>query len=130
MPAWIRNLKTSLEDRQVLILHGNVRDQYIDQHGRIYENLTELLAQVVAELPLSFSECVRYDTVDDERPLLPSDTNTASLSCTGKEAKRKRQILPEDSSRRSPHLAFWLTGPNAFRSPIVTVARFSTTWTS
>ncbi len=70
MSVWIRNLQSSLGDHQVLILHGNVRDKYIDQHGHVYENLTDLLIRIVADLPLSFSASSCYD-VREERLLLP-----------------------------------------------------------
>ena len=46
MSVWIRNLKTRLEERPVIILHGNVRDRYIDEHSRVNDNLTALLIQV------------------------------------------------------------------------------------
>ena len=72
MSVWIRNLKRTLEDRQVIILHGNVRDKYIDPEGRVFENLTELLAQLSRELPLSFVETLRYDFVSLQRPLAPA----------------------------------------------------------
>ena len=66
MPMWIRNLKARLDDRPVIILHGNVRDRYIDENGRVYDNLTELLREVAREVPLSFSELVFYDSVKNE----------------------------------------------------------------
>lgn len=70
MSIWIKNLKTRLEDRPVLILHGNVRDKYIDDDGRTYDNLTALLTEVAASLPLSFSELVFYDLVGQERRVI------------------------------------------------------------
>jgi ATP-dependent Clp protease ATP-binding subunit ClpA len=67
MSVWIRNLRTSLEDRPVVILHGNVRDKYIDEHGRIYENLTELLQELATAVGNGFSEMIFYDLVGHER---------------------------------------------------------------
>ncbi|MBM3239022.1 AAA family ATPase [Candidatus Poribacteria bacterium] len=67
MSVWIRNLKTSLEDRPVVILHGNVRDKYIDENGRVYDNLTALLRELARNLPVSFSELVFYDPVGQEQ---------------------------------------------------------------
>jgi len=67
MSVWIRNLRKCLEDRPVVILHGNVRDKYIDEHGRVYENLTELLQTLAVGLPVRFSEFILYDLVGRER---------------------------------------------------------------
>ncbi len=67
MSTWIHNLKTRLEDRPVVILHGNVREKYIDAEGRVYENLTALLTAMSQALPLSFAELVFYDPVGHER---------------------------------------------------------------
>ncbi len=63
MSVWIRNLKTTLEDREVVILHGNVRDRYIDDDGHVYDNLTALLTQVAGGLPREFAEVMFYDAV-------------------------------------------------------------------
>jgi DNA polymerase III delta prime subunit len=67
MSVWIGNLKAAIEDRPVIVLHGNVRDRYIDSDGRVYNNLTELLKEIVRGLPMPFSETVFYDTVGMER---------------------------------------------------------------
>ena len=67
MSVWIRNLSTALEDRPVVILHGNVRDKYIDERSRVYENLTTLLNEIAEGLPLRFAETVFYDTIGQER---------------------------------------------------------------
>jgi len=61
MSVWIRNLHSGVETRQVVILHGNVRDRYIDDSGRVYENLTGLLSDLARRLPLALSELVFYD---------------------------------------------------------------------
>lgn len=67
MSVWIRNLRRSLERYPVVILHGNVRDWYIDERVRVYENLTALLRDIARELPMRFSEIIFYDAVDHER---------------------------------------------------------------
>ncbi|HOS44763.1 MAG TPA: hypothetical protein PK794_13825, partial [Armatimonadota bacterium] len=70
MSVWIKNLRGSLEDRPVIILHGNVRDKYIDENGVVYDNLTELLraqARALRERGLVFGELVFYDAVGMER---------------------------------------------------------------
>lgn len=67
MSVWIRNLLGSLSNRPMLILHGNVRDKYIDENGRVYENLTDLLREVSGQLPIPFSELVFYDVASGER---------------------------------------------------------------
>lgn len=67
MSVWIENLKIDLETRPVIILHGNVRDKYIDKTGRVYENLTEIIQIVAKGLPISFNELTFYDPVNNER---------------------------------------------------------------
>jgi len=84
MSVWIRNLQMSLEDRPVVTLHVNVRDEYIEKQGRIYTNLTELLDQMTRNLPLTFSELVFYDPVGNERRIVRTpetpDASTAPSS--------------------------------------------------
>ena len=68
MSTWIRNLKMALENKEVVLLYGNVRDKYIShEKGFVYSNLTELLHEIRADLPLSFSSVVFYDMVGQER---------------------------------------------------------------
>ncbi|HEC84627.1 MAG TPA: ATP-dependent Clp protease ATP-binding subunit, partial [Thioploca sp.] len=67
MAVWIHNFINALQDKPVVILHGNVRDRYIDKEGRVYDNLTNLLEYVAQALPLRFSERVIYDMVGHER---------------------------------------------------------------
>jgi len=122
MSVWIRNFKSALESRPVLILHGNVRDKYIDPSGRLYENLTDLLAQVASELPLQFSERVRFDVVDRERPLGSSGRSNART--TGSAAQKPPQTpdFAQGLEQRAPPgriLADWLkrlqtSEPNSF----------------
>jgi energy-coupling factor transporter ATP-binding protein EcfA2 len=68
MSLWIKNFKTALENKEVLILHGNVRDRYISQDkGIVYGNLTEMILDISREGPLSFTQTVFYDIVGQER---------------------------------------------------------------
>lgn len=78
MSVWIRNLKTNLESRPVLILHGNVRDKYIDSEGHVYENLTHLLRELAGQLPLAFTEFLLYDGVANERCVRLGDGPSAT----------------------------------------------------
>jgi hypothetical protein len=81
MSKWIRNLSTHLENSPVVIVHGNVRDRYIDEHGRIYENLTPLLCELAQHLPIDFAELVLYDAVSGQRRL-PLNGNVAASTNT------------------------------------------------
>jgi DNA polymerase III delta prime subunit len=67
MSVWIKNLKTSLEDRPVMILHGNVRDKYIDQEGQTYDGLTELLTAIATRRPDPFDQLLFYDVATPVR---------------------------------------------------------------
>ncbi|MDQ2687616.1 MAG: hypothetical protein M3Y28_07100, partial [Armatimonadota bacterium] len=68
MSVWIQNLRLVLEDNPVVLLHGNVRDRYIDETGRVYENLTDLLTDVAHNLPgLSVTDLTFYDPAGGER---------------------------------------------------------------
>ena len=67
MSVWIKNLKMLLENREVVILYGNVRDKYIHpQKSIVYENLTELLMDIQGELPSPFSGHLFFDLVKKE----------------------------------------------------------------
>ncbi len=105
MSVWIKNLRGSLEDRPVVILHGNVRDKYIDERGVVYENLTELLraqARGLKERGLAFSEFVFYDPVGIERreaqgkqapmatPSAPADDELGGAAAPKVSNERKR----------------------------------------
>ncbi|NIM13847.1 MAG: AAA domain-containing protein [Candidatus Aminicenantes bacterium] len=67
MSVWINNLKMALEHKEVVIVHGNVRDKYIDlEKELIYDNFTELILDIANELPLTFSRITFYDPVKGE----------------------------------------------------------------
>ena len=60
--------------KQVLILHGNVRDKYIDKkRNKTYENLTGFLNDAIREF--HFDNIVFYDPVGQERYIKIKKTN-------------------------------------------------------
>lgn len=67
MSKWIRNLRSVLDDKPVVLLHGNVRDRYIDEQESVFENLTKLLENIARQLPISFNRLVFYDPAGRER---------------------------------------------------------------
>ena len=67
MSKWIYNLRNTLNDNSVTLLHGNVRDRYIDENGQIFENLTSLLRSFANQPEGSFTNTVFYDPVGRER---------------------------------------------------------------
>lgn len=79
MATWIRNLRASLENHPVLILHGNVRDRYIDEQGRVYTNLTVLLHELSRSLPIDFPDVRAYDPVGGERSLVLAPPSSPNL---------------------------------------------------
>jgi ATP-dependent Clp protease ATP-binding subunit ClpA len=55
----------AIEHREVIIIHGNVRDRYIDpKNNRVYENLTELIRDLWKK---KYSRIILYDNVGQER---------------------------------------------------------------
>lgn len=69
MSRWIQNLSAVLHDKPVVLLHGNVRDRYIDDNGKVFENLTALLTHLARQSPISFNEVVLYDPAGLERSI-------------------------------------------------------------
>ena len=67
MSKWIRNLQQCLTHRAVTIIHGNVRDFYVGDDGRRYENLTDLLRELAGQTAIPFEEFVCYDVASGER---------------------------------------------------------------
>jgi hypothetical protein len=43
MSAWLSNLQLAFENTPVIILHGNVRDWYVDKSGSVHRDLTSLI---------------------------------------------------------------------------------------
>lgn len=65
MSVWIQNLMMAIEKREVLILHGNVRDRYIvPQNNLVYENLTELIRDLWKK---KYPRIILFDNVGQER---------------------------------------------------------------
>ncbi len=58
MTVWIRNLKATLQTHNVVILHGNIRDMYLDESG-VQVSLTELVTRVVLD-NRKITEVVEY----------------------------------------------------------------------
>jgi ATP-dependent Clp protease ATP-binding subunit ClpA len=69
MSKWIQNLRAVLDDKPVVLLHGNVRDRYIDHEGQVFENLTPLLCNVARQSTVTFTELLIYDPVGHERSI-------------------------------------------------------------
>lgn len=64
MSVWLRNLRLALQHKNVILLHGNVRDRYIDENGRVFEDLRALLEEVARNpgvTDLSFDEILLGD---------------------------------------------------------------------
>lgn len=65
MSVWIDNLKRALCEKEVVILHGNVRDTYVDwREGIVYGNLVDLLRHSLRVSSGSLSQVVLFDPVD------------------------------------------------------------------
>ncbi len=98
MSVWINNLKIALEHKEVVILHGNVRDKYINHEKElIYNNLTELIQDIASKNPLNFSSILFYDAVGQERGTLPSSHMSSSdkeLSSTSPSATSEQRAPP------------------------------------
>jgi hypothetical protein len=102
MSKWIRNLRSVLDDRPVVLLHGNVRDRYIDEEGSVFENLTKLLEDIARQLPISFSRLVFYDPAGRERVIdlsEPSDPKVAEKLLTNLQTASLRSPLANKNHR-------------------------------
>jgi len=115
MSVWIQNLRLALEDKPVLLLHGNVRDRYIDENGRVYENLTALLTDLARGPTRSFSDLLFYDPAGRERqvrlaeestPPPARDSSTDELGGTAPQPASRQQETPARA------LARWATQLN------------------
>jgi hypothetical protein len=73
MSVWIQNLQMALETKSVVLLHGNVRDHYIDTQSaisdgrKIFRQLTPLLKQGAQKLSIPFHDFVTYSPFKGER---------------------------------------------------------------
>lgn len=85
MSVWIKNLLMAIEHHEVILLHGNVRDRYIDpQTKRVYENLTELIRNLWKK---KYTRVILYDNVSQERVFDESDTSK-------KQTDQIEQVIP------------------------------------
>ena len=79
MSTWMRNLITSLENKEVIILYGNVRDKYINIEKKlVYSNLTDLLQNLARENSLAFSRNIFYDVLGKEKVSNTAQSNKTS----------------------------------------------------
>jgi hypothetical protein len=97
MSVWVKNLLNSLATRPVVILHGNVRDRYIQDNHLVYDNLTGLLSNAAHRLSqecgLSFAERIFYDPIGQERRETAPRSSQHGTVC--------RPADPPDASARS-----------------------------
>lgn len=84
MSIWITNLRMALEDKQVLILHGNVRDRYMDESGAVYQGLTDLLEKIVPSLTsVRCSEILFCEPLDNDPDRRQRRVNLGATTHTG-----------------------------------------------
>lgn len=67
VPAWQSNLLRALRQNPVVIVHGNVRDRYVDAQGAVHENLDSLFGSLRRQVPLRFRDILKYDICGQER---------------------------------------------------------------
>lgn len=69
MSTWQKNLRAALETKEVILLHGNVRDWYMDENKLVHYNLTEILQGIVSapNFPLHFTRSLYYDISQREK---------------------------------------------------------------
>ena len=76
MSTWVKNLRMALESKEVILLHGNVRDKYIShESGLVYSNLTGLLEDIGRDKAFAFSRTVVYDMIGQERTVGAQDSS-------------------------------------------------------
>ena len=49
MTAWLRNLRLALDQYPIVVLHGNVRDAFLELPGSVHGDLVSLLESVLVE---------------------------------------------------------------------------------
>ena len=99
MSKWITNLRHQLGHRRVTILHGNVRDIYVDVDGRVHDNLTTLLKSLASELPIPMRELVVYDGASGSRR---ENLRDGKESVANDDANRNADALPNDLADTAP----------------------------
>jgi len=65
----MENFRIAMKRKQVIILHGNVRDKHIDKDkNKIFENLTAFLKETVKDIKdMHFDNILFYDIVGQEK---------------------------------------------------------------
>lgn len=107
MSTWIKNLRMALEHKEVLILHGNVRDKYINlEKELVYTNLTEILQDIGRDLALVFTQVIFYDVVGKERRS-GSVSPTPSQSTDGEFSATSPPAVVEQKADAPTVLARW-----------------------
>ena len=97
MSVWIQNLQMALETKGILLIHGNVRDHYIDTNcvlgssTKVFRQLTPLLRESASRLPVTFHDFVTYSPFKAE---IPRFRHNYSLSFGGKALGCCRVSLP------------------------------------
>ena len=99
MSKWITNLRHQLSHRRVTILHGNVRDIYVDDGNRVYDNLTALLKSIATELPIEMRQLMVYDAASGlRRENLRSEEHTRKNG----DANMASEIVTDDLADTAP----------------------------
>jgi hypothetical protein len=115
---WMDNLVMAFRSKPVIILHSNVRDRYIDKYGTVFQNLTEYLKRVAAQVAdsekNSFQEIVVYDIGDRSRRVRTSVTPDRSEAGGGAiRTETEAKALPGQDTSDDP------------KNPAMPIARFA-----
>lgn len=82
MSTWQKNLRAALETKEVILLHGNVRDWYMDENKLVHYNLTEILQGIISVpgFPLHFTRSLYYDISKREKRIGETGFGQANTS--------------------------------------------------
>ena len=112
MSVWIRNLQMALETKPVVLLHGNVRDHYIDTNSvlsdgrKVFRQLTPLLRESTKNISIRFDDFVTYspfrnESVESQSPI-HSDEPKSGLDDELAAVSRKRGQAQPDAGSSPP----------------------------
>ncbi|MFZ4398052.1 MAG: AAA family ATPase, partial [Kiritimatiellia bacterium] len=105
-PVWLANLVSNLRDRRVAILHGNVRDIYIEKGRMIHSDLTGLLQRVAGMIGQTrgtpFHEMVFFDTASGEHRLPLSPKGQAPTGTSSRNPNASPGLLDATPPANSP----------------------------
>lgn len=105
MSMWMNNFETLFRSKQVIILHNNVRDRYIDRHGGIYQNLTDYFLHLTGtgyDQTNPFQEIITYDFATNTRRHKVSESQTP--------AREERQSAGEgNDGKDKTNPVFWVS---------------------